>query len=67
MLATAFVRTRGRGLGRTLTSHLCRCALVRGELPFLHVLPGNPAVALYGRLGFRGRARPCVILRRPRT
>jgi ribosomal protein S18 acetylase RimI-like enzyme len=56
---------RGLGLGRMLTRHLVHEALGRGEVPFLHVFPNNPAAALYARLGFYERARPWVIWRRP--
>ncbi len=56
---------RGRGLGARITRALMRRALERGALPFLHVFPGNPAAALYARLGFRERARLWVIWRRP--
>lgn len=56
---------RGQGLGAALTLHLARMALARGEAPFLHVFPDNPAAALYARLGFRERARLWVLWRRP--
>lgn len=56
---------RGRGLARVLIDALCRRATDRGEVPFLHVFPDNPAVALYESLGFRVRARLCVLWRRP--
>ena len=56
---------RGRGLGRALTLDLMRRAFERGEVPFLHVFPDNPAASLYARWGFRERARPYVIWRRP--
>jgi ribosomal protein S18 acetylase RimI-like enzyme/MFS family permease len=56
---------RGAGLGSAITSYLARSALARGETPFLHVSPDNPAVALYRRLGFRERTRSWVIWRRP--
>jgi ribosomal protein S18 acetylase RimI-like enzyme len=56
---------RGRGLGATITTHLAQLALARGETPFLHVFPENPAVALYQRLGFRECSRLFVIWRRP--
>jgi ribosomal protein S18 acetylase RimI-like enzyme len=56
---------RGRGLGAFLTRYLMRRALGRGEVPFLHVFPDNPAAGLYARLGFRERARLWVSWRRP--
>jgi ribosomal protein S18 acetylase RimI-like enzyme len=56
---------RGRGLGAAITSHLTRAARERGETPFLHVFPDNPAAALYRRIGFRERARLHVIWVRP--
>jgi predicted GNAT family acetyltransferase len=40
---------RGKGFGAALTRHLARAALARGEVPFLHVYPNNPAAALYTR------------------
>ena len=56
---------RGQGLGAALTLHLARAALARGEAPFLHVFPDNPAAALYERLGFRHRAKLWVLWHRP--
>jgi ribosomal protein S18 acetylase RimI-like enzyme len=56
---------RGQGFGAALTLHLARAALARGEAPFLHVFPDNPAAALYARLGFRERARLWVLWHRP--
>jgi ribosomal protein S18 acetylase RimI-like enzyme len=56
---------RRRGLGRILTEHLMQKAFDRGEVPFLQVFPDNPAASLYARCGFRERARPWVIWRRP--
>lgn len=58
---------RGRGLARTVTSHLLRQAQERGEIPFLHVFPDNPAASLYARWGFRPRTQLYVIWRRPRS
>jgi predicted GNAT family acetyltransferase len=52
---------RGAGLGSAITRQLACLALARGENPFLHVLPDNPAMALYHRLGFRERSRLWVI------
>lgn len=56
---------RGRGLGAALTLRLAREALARGEVPFLHVFPDNPAAGLYARLGFRDRATLWVLWHRP--
>jgi ribosomal protein S18 acetylase RimI-like enzyme len=56
---------RGRGLGAAITSYLARAARERGEMPFLHVFPENPAMALYRRIGFRERIRLYVIWLRP--
>lgn len=56
---------RGRGLGSLLTWHLAERAFRRGEMPFLHVFPDNPAASLYAKCGFRERARLWVIWRRP--
>jgi ribosomal protein S18 acetylase RimI-like enzyme len=55
---------RGSGLGAAVTAHLARGVLDRGQQPFLHVFPDNPAMALYVRLGFRERARVCVLWQR---
>ena len=56
---------RGQGLGAALTLHLARAALARGEAPFLHVFPDNPAVALYEQLGFQLRTKLWVLWHRP--
>jgi ribosomal protein S18 acetylase RimI-like enzyme len=56
---------RGQGLAAALTLHLARAALARGEAPFLHVFPDNPAGTLYTRLGFRHRAKLWVLWHRP--
>jgi predicted GNAT family acetyltransferase len=61
----AHPNARGKGLGKTITNHLVRVAIRRGETPFLHVFPDNPAFRLYARLGFRERARLWVLWRRP--
>ncbi len=55
---------RGRGLGAAIVLHLAHRIAARGETPFLHVFPDNPALALYHRLGFRERARLWVLWRR---
>jgi len=57
---------RGTGLGAAITANLVRMVLERGETPFLHVFPDNPAVALYARLGFLERARLFVLWHRQR-
>lgn len=56
---------RGHGFGAALTLQLARSALARGEAPFLHVFPDNPAIALYRRLGFRIRTKLWVLWHRP--
>jgi ribosomal protein S18 acetylase RimI-like enzyme len=56
---------RGRGFGSVVIATLARLALAHGRIPFLHVFPDNPAVALYHRLGFRERTRLWVVWRRP--
>jgi predicted GNAT family acetyltransferase len=56
---------RGRGLGAAITAYLARAVVARGQVPFLHVFPDNPAAALYLRLGFRERARLWVLWHRP--
>jgi ribosomal protein S18 acetylase RimI-like enzyme len=55
---------RGRRYGRILTAHLMQRIALRGEIPFLHVYPDNPAVALYRSWGFRERTCLWVIQRR---
>jgi ribosomal protein S18 acetylase RimI-like enzyme len=57
---------RGRGLASRLTTDLIRAAFERGETPFLHVRAGNPAIALYRRLGFAVRREIWVLWRKPR-
>jgi len=56
---------RGKGLAKIMIRRLSSLAFSRGETPFLHVFPNNPAVALYGSLGFRTRAELWVLWRRP--
>ena len=56
---------RGQGLGAAITACLARAVVTRDRMPFLHVYPDNPAMALYGLLGFRERARLWVLQRRP--
>lgn len=55
---------RGRGLGGAVTAYLARAAIARGEIPFLHVFPSNPAVGLYQRIGFRKRTTLWVVWNR---
>jgi predicted GNAT family acetyltransferase len=48
---------RGRGLARRLSAVVAAAIQARGETPFLHSWKDNhPAIALYGKLGFRLRA-----------
>jgi ribosomal protein S18 acetylase RimI-like enzyme len=56
---------QGRGLGAALTLDIANAAFDRGETPFLHVWPDNPAKSLYRRLGFRLRTSLWVLVRRP--
>jgi ribosomal protein S18 acetylase RimI-like enzyme len=42
----------GRGYASALITALTERITRRGEVPFLHVRPENPAVSLYARLGF---------------
>lgn len=46
---------RGRGLAAGLTRLVASRILERGDQPFLHVADGNPARAVYERLGFTVR------------
>lgn len=46
---------RGRGFAERAMRTVAAGIVARGEVPFLHVATGNPAVALYERLGFRTR------------
>ena len=43
---------RGRGLSRRLMNAVIGGIRDDGQLPFLHVIPANPALSLYERLGF---------------
>jgi ribosomal protein S18 acetylase RimI-like enzyme len=56
---------RGQGLGAAITGDVARAVIARGQVPFLHVFPDNPAARLYARLGFRERARLWVLRCRP--
>jgi predicted GNAT family acetyltransferase len=45
---------RGRGLARTLSAHVARRVLDRGDVPYLHAYATNTvAIQLYESLGFR--------------
>lgn len=46
---------RGHRLGAGLTRVVIERIQARGEVPFLHAYPDNPAVAIYTALGFRER------------
>lgn len=56
---------RGHGLASILTRSLMRAAFERGEVSFLHVRIGNPAITLYQRLGFEIRCEIWVLWRKP--
>jgi predicted GNAT family acetyltransferase len=44
---------RGRGFARSLSAHVARRILERGEVPYLHAFATNTAaIALYESLGF---------------
>jgi ribosomal protein S18 acetylase RimI-like enzyme len=55
---------RGQGLAAALIFRAARAIVARGQTPFLHVFPDNPALELYTQLGFRPRATLWVIWRR---
>lgn len=48
---------RGRGYANALMSVVIRGIVSRGEIPFLHVRIGNPALRLYQTLGFEVRTQ----------
>jgi ribosomal protein S18 acetylase RimI-like enzyme len=53
---------RGRGFARSLSAHVARRILERGETPYLHAYASNtPAIELYASLGFRLRAAMHVV------
>jgi ribosomal protein S18 acetylase RimI-like enzyme len=52
---------RGRGYGAALMAHVMRDIFARGETPYLHVFPDNPAMRLYEAMGFIERARLLVV------
>jgi ribosomal protein S18 acetylase RimI-like enzyme len=56
---------RGQGFAAAMIRHMCRRITAQGATPFLHAFPDNPAVALYGRLGFRLRRHLWLHIRRP--
>ena len=58
---------RGQGHASVLTRHLMKAIRARGEVPFLHVFPDNPALGLYEKLGFRTRTTLWVLWRKPAT
>jgi predicted GNAT family acetyltransferase len=61
------LHARGLGYGAALTAALARAAFARGDVPFLHVYPDNPAASIYARLGFRERRKLSVLLWRRRS
>ncbi len=59
-------QARGRGLACQLTAMLVRRQLLRGEMPFLHVMRSNErARALYRRVGFIDYRESVVRVIRP--
>jgi ribosomal protein S18 acetylase RimI-like enzyme len=48
---------RGRGLASRLVRAVGAGIRARGEIPFLHAVATNPAIALYEQLGFRLRQK----------
>jgi len=58
---------RGKGYAAFLVAWLVRKLQGEGAMPFLHAFPDNPAIALYGRLGFTTREtlRLTVLARAP--
>jgi ribosomal protein S18 acetylase RimI-like enzyme len=57
---------RGRGYAGDLVEALVHGITERGDMPFLHFRTGNPAAALYERLGFtRRRGIPVAWLKKP--
>lgn len=59
---------RGRGLARSLSAHVIRRIVERGETPYLHAYASNaPAIRLYETLGFRlRRAMHVAVIERAR-
>ncbi|MGD0240903.1 MAG: LLM class flavin-dependent oxidoreductase [Streptosporangiaceae bacterium] len=59
---------RGQGLATRLIRAVGAGIRGRGEIPFLHAVATNPAIALYERLGFRHRrTAPFTAARIPET
>jgi ribosomal protein S18 acetylase RimI-like enzyme len=59
---------RGQGLAGRLVRAVGAGIRARGEIPFLHAVATNPAIALYERLGFQHRRRtPFTAARVPET
>jgi ribosomal protein S18 acetylase RimI-like enzyme len=57
---------RGRGLARSLSAHVARRILARGETPYLHAYATNtPAIRLYESLGFGLRSEMHVVALSP--
>jgi ribosomal protein S18 acetylase RimI-like enzyme len=52
---------RGRGLAARLVADLVSRIRARDEVPFLHVVEGNPALGLYLAMGFEIRRRVEVV------
>ena len=55
---------RGRGYASAVIKALAEGIVSRGQVPFLHVFPENPALAAYEHLGFVVRTEMWVIGRR---
>ncbi len=55
---------RGRGYAQMLMSRVIDEIEQEGLTPFLHAVPGNPAIRIYERLGFAERRRfHCAVLK----
>jgi predicted GNAT family acetyltransferase len=58
---------RGRGYAQMLLGAVARQIAARGEIPFLHVLTNNSAIALYRRQGMEIRCRLHVTVLQKQT
>ena len=57
---------RGRGYGQALVAHVAAHIFAANKTPFLHVVPENPAIGVYQKVGLTLRCQMCLTIITPR-